>query len=180
MEQQWLEVFLGGDQQAFEELVLLYRKPAVLFALRLTHDLSAAEDAVQEAFAWLLMYRHRIRAEKGLKPLLYTLVRRRCMDWFRLWRRWAPLEERAEAAEYAADAAFAQEAKRTLHEALSALRPEDARVIHLLDIEGFTQAEAAAILGRSVGAVKVAHHRAKERLKERLSKERLGKEESRP
>ncbi len=163
-----LVAFLEGDPHAFEQLVALHRRAAVLFALRLTGDLASAEDAVQEAFAWLLLNPGRVRPEMGFKPLLYTLVRRRCMDWFRRFRKWAPLDE---ANDYAPETVYLEERKRALHAALSNISPADARVIHLLDIEGFSQKEAAEILGKTPGAVKVSHHRAKERLKHQLIKE---------
>ena len=174
MERELLDAFLGGDQPAFESLVLMYRRPAVLFALRLTRELAAAEDAVQEAFAWLWAHPERIRPGSSFKALLYTLVRRRCMDWFRALRRTVPLEEgMPDARVYAPEAVFARERALALYEALDGIAPRYARVIHLLDIEGFTLRETADILGTTVGAVKTAHHRAKDALRVRLRMEGL-------
>lgn len=167
LDQPLLLSFLEGDQQAFEQLVLHYRKSAVLFALRLTRDLPAAEDAVQEAFAWMFAHKERIRSEYGFKPLLFTLVRRRCIDWFRSFRRWVPLDETL-AAQYAPGSVFAQEDVLAMYQALEDIKPSYARILHLLDIEGFSQKEAAEILGMTPGAVKVAHHRAKVQLKKSL------------
>lgn len=167
----WLQSFKEGDMVAFEQLVLSYRRPAVLFALQLTRDLASAEDAVQEAFAWLLVHRDRIRVEKGLKPLLYTLVRRRCVDWFRGARRLIPLDEQVDEAAYEPEAVFPLEDKWALYHALGEMPPRYGRVIHLLDIEGFSQQEAAQILSITKGAVKVMHHRAKKQLRLRLEKE---------
>lgn len=163
--------FLEGDHRAFEQLVVLYRHSAVLFALRLTRDLSAAEDAVQEAFAYLWIHRERVRADASIKPLLFTLVRRRCMDWFRYWRRQSAFDGNADAADYGPEAVYANERTLALYNALQCLPPPDARVIHLLDIEGFSLREVSAILGKTQGAVKTAHHRAKQRLKRQLIEE---------
>lgn len=171
MDRLLLEAFLGGDRLAFEQWVLLFRKPAVLFALRLTRNLPASEDAVQDAFAWILTHRERIRPEKGLKPLLYTLVRRRCMDWFRTFRRQVSLDELCETAQYEPAAVYTEEDAIWLHQALDRLNPRYGRVLHLLDLEGFTQREAARILGTTEGAVKVLHHRAKRQLRTALREE---------
>ncbi len=171
MEETLLAAYLAGDQLAFSQLVLLYRKPAVLFALRLTRSLPCAEDAVQEAFAWMLTYPNRIKAEYGFKALLYTLVRRRCMDWFRSLRKTVPLDEASGAGVYAPDAVFAFEESQALYKALAGLRPRYARIIHLVDLDGFSQKEAAQILGMTAGALKTAHHRAKEQLRRCMQKE---------
>ena len=170
-DQPLMAAFLEGDHRAFEQLVVLYRHSAVLFALQLTRDLSAAEDAVQEAFAYLWVHRDRIRVDASIKPLLFTLVRRRCMDWFRYWRRLSAYDSNADIADYAPETVYSNERILALYKALQSLSPPDARVIHLLDIEGFSIKEVSAILGKTQGAVKTAHHRAKHRLKQQLIKE---------
>ena len=169
MEKELLQAFLQGEEQAFEQLVLLHRKGAVLFALRLTADLAAAEDAVQEAFAWMLCHHQRIDPARGFKPLLYTIIRRRCVDWFRLWRKVEPLD--IQKPQYAPQSVYANETTQALYAAIGHLATNDARIIHLLDIEGFSQKEAAVILGKTPGAVKTQHHRAKQRLKQLLYEE---------
>lgn len=171
MDDPLLVAFLEGDLLAFEQLVLMHRKSAVLFALRLTRNLSAAEDAVQEAFAWMLTHAGRIEPAYGFRPLLYTLVRRRCMDWFRSLRRVEPLNERLDTQVYAPEAVFTKEDAIALYAAMEDMKPRHARILYLLDIEGFTQKEAADILGMTPGAVKTAHCRAKELLRHRLQKE---------
>lgn len=173
LDQRLLEAFLGGDQLAFEQWVILHRKSAVLFALRLTQNVAVAEDAVQDAFAWVLIHPERIRPEHGLKPLLYTLVRRRCMDWFRKVSRQVSLDELCETAQYEPEAVYVGEEALWLHQALNRLHPRYGRVLHLLDLEGFTQQEVAQILGTTPGAVKVLHHRAKRRLKAMLEEEEI-------
>lgn len=170
-EQSLLLALLEGDHSAFEKLVALYRRPAVLFALRLTRDTASAEDAVQEAFAYLWVHRGRIRTDASLKPLLFTLVRRRCMDWFRYWHRLTSLDSEVDWDDYAPERVYAQEKALALYDALNNLQPADARLLHLLDLEGFTQREVAVIMGKTEGAIKTAHHRAKERLKQHLKKE---------
>ena len=58
----------------------------------------------------------------------------------------------------------------TLHEALAALRPEDAELLRLWAWEQLTPAEIAVVLDVTPNAVSIRLHRAREKLRERLAK----------
>ncbi|MGB0101650.1 MAG: sigma factor-like helix-turn-helix DNA-binding protein, partial [Nocardioides sp.] len=61
-----------------------------------------------------------------------------------------------------------------LHEALAALRPEDAELLRLWAWEQLTPAEIAVVLDVSANAAGVRLHRARARLREQLGKNGAG------
>ena len=93
------------------------------------------------------------------------------MDWFRAIKRTVPLDEATEAGVYEPDMVFAFLDSQILYRTLEGLKPSYARIIHLVDLSGFSQKEAAHILGMTTGALKTAHHRAKEQLRRLMKKE---------
>lgn len=59
-------------------------------------------------------------------------------------------------------------------DALTSLDPVDAELIRLIHWEGFTQAQAATILGRRPGTVRSRYHRARHQLHKLLNEEGSG------
>jgi len=57
-----------------------------------------------------------------------------------------------------------------LHEALAALRPDDAELLRLWAWERLTPAEIATVLGTTANAASIRLHRAREKLKDKLRK----------
>jgi RNA polymerase sigma-70 factor (ECF subfamily) len=96
------------------------------------------------------------------------------MDHFRANRRWLPEEEVPEtvrgeesSAEEQALASLGQTSMMTLIERLS---PEQRQVLTLKFVFRFSNAEAAAILGKTEGAVKSLQHRALASLQKHVSR----------
>jgi RNA polymerase sigma-70 factor (ECF subfamily) len=152
-------------------------------ALRVTRDPGLAEDAVQEAFASALENAASFRGEARLSTWLYRIVYTKAVDLLRRRRREAPLEDDpaelgpdderlAHAPSWASppDAQLAStEVRAALEEALGVLTPLQRAVFELRELEGRPTEEVAGALGISPGAVRVHLHRARLRLRARLS-----------
>ncbi|HHN46827.1 MAG TPA: RNA polymerase sigma factor [Planctomycetes bacterium] len=64
-----------GSEADFEAIYRRHAREALDFAYRMLRDVSAAEDAVQEAFTKLYKYRYSYAADKPFKPWFYAIVR---------------------------------------------------------------------------------------------------------
>src|SRR5690348_6625129 len=79
---------------AFEASLRKYARSMLQYADFVLHDLSAAEDAVQEAFVIAWQRRESLRETSAFAPWLRRIVLRECLRWRRRpWLRWLTLTE---------------------------------------------------------------------------------------
>ena len=76
-----------GDGEAWRRLVERYRGRLLAFAQRRLNSPSDAEDVLQETFMGFLRALPAYRGEAGLETFLFTLLRRKIVDFFRGRRR---------------------------------------------------------------------------------------------
>lgn len=147
----------AGDPQAFSELVRRHRDRMWAVALRTLRDPEEAADALQDAFISAFRAAASFRAESQVTTWLHRIVVNACLD--RVRRRQSrptvPLPE-AGPGEPAADgdAMADRETRLVINRALAEL-PEEQRVpILLVDVEGYSVADTARLLGIAEGTVK--------------------------
>jgi RNA polymerase sigma-70 factor (ECF subfamily) len=138
-----------------------------------------AEDLVQETYARAFTAERRFEAGTNLKAWLFRILRNTFVDQYRRLRD-GPIDAGAAVPEDLSGAARASElerlggvAPRDLEAAMMALS-EDGRTVILLDLEGLTEAETAAVLGCAVGTVKSRLARARALLRRLLADYREG------
>ena len=162
----------AGDREAFE--VFMTRHEAALLRFCATLAPAAAEDAMQEAFLVAWRRAATFRGEGSARSWLFTIARR----WIGRSARWpppAPLGSGASIEELALQAGWGrarapEDWAARLHDrllleaAFERLAPRDREVLLLRDLEGLSAAEAAAVLGIEVRALKSRLHRARLRL----------------
>jgi RNA polymerase sigma-70 factor, ECF subfamily len=147
----------AGDQNAFGELVRRHRDRMWAVALRTLRDPDEAADALQDAFISAFRAVGSFRAESQVTTWLHRIVVNACLD--RMRRRNAkptsPLPEAGpqEPAE-PRDAMSQRETQLAVQDALSTLPEEQRAAIVLVDVEGYSVAETASILGVAEGTVK--------------------------
>ncbi|HEY3609436.1 MAG TPA: RNA polymerase sigma factor SigM [Pseudonocardiaceae bacterium] len=147
----------AGDPRAFAELVRRHRDRMWAVALRTLRDPEEAADALQEAFISAFRAASSFRAESQVTTWLHRIVVNACLD--RIRRRQArptvPLPETGPGEPAAAGDAMAdRETRLVVADALAAL-PEEQRVpIVLVDVEGYSVADTARLLGIAEGTVK--------------------------
>ena len=135
-----------------------------------------AEDAVQEAL--LDAFRlHRSQSVASWGALLRRLATCRALDLLRKRRPAEPLSPQAATSVAAGPSAVAvaSELAQRLRKALLQLAPREAEVFSLRYFGEVTNEEIAAELKMTTGAVGVALHKARQRLKELLETEEEGK-----
>ena len=149
------------------------------FAYHLTANATEAEDLVQETYARALGAADQFAAGSNLKAWLFRILHHLFIDNYR--------RERSRRTEGGLDTTDGDAAQRQddpaphemeqgqlkqvvgheIEEALMRLTP-DARLVVLLDLQGFTEAEMASLLECAPGTVKSRLYRARATLRELL------------
>jgi len=171
--------YCDGDARGFEALYAGLA-PRILGYLRaMVGEQAAAEDLLQQTFMKL----HQCRATyvRGANPVpwLYTIAHRTCIDEMRRrTRSRVRLSHDGELPhEPAADITGAAEAERASEDdtavarglaALASLPDPLRQAVVLIKIHGHSSAEAASIVGTTVGAIKVRAHRGYVALRRKL------------
>jgi RNA polymerase sigma-70 factor (ECF subfamily) len=165
----------SGDRLALEELYLLHFDRIYSYLHMSVGSRHDAEDLTTQTFVKMLEAIGRFQWRSvPFSAWLFRIAHNLAMDHFRANRRWQPEEEVPEtahgeesSAEEQALAALGQTSMLTLIERLS---PEQRQVLTLKFVFRFSNAEAAAILGKTEGAVKSLQHRALASLQKHVSR----------
>lgn len=178
-----IERALGGDSQAFDELVARHRDRMHRQLYHRCMDPEQVEDTVQEALVQAFRALGQFRGLSAFSTWLYRIAHNICLRKRQQARRAAglSLEEMSEADEDhgphelpdpSADPS-ATVLTRELREAMDrevANLPESWRQVFILrDVEDLSTQEVSEALGISEAAVKARLHRARERLRTNLA-----------
>lgn len=171
-----LGAHVAGDPQAFGELVRRHKDRLWSVAMRTTGDPEEASDALQDAFISAFRRADQFRGDAAVTTWLHRIVVNASLD--RLRRRAVrpsvPLPDDNEHLPGAVvadplDAMDRRETQLVVTAALAEL-PEDQReAILLVDVEGWSVEEAAAMLGCPSGTVKSRCFRGRAKLAKRLA-----------
>lgn len=162
-----LHAHSSGDPYAFDELIRRHRDRLWAVALRTLRDPDEAADALQDALISAFRAAGTFRAEAAVTTWLHRIVVNACLD--RMRRRQArptvALPERGvgEPADRR-DRMAERDTALTVEAALGCLPVEQRSAIALVDIEGYSVADTARILGVAEGTVKSRCARGRARL----------------
>lgn len=168
---------LEGRREAFETLVRRYERPIYAHLLRMTGRPEDAEDLTQETFLNALRGLAGYRPERPFRAWLYRIATNAAISALR--RRGPALisldgDGNGEQPIEVADPGVITPVERLereamleqLRQAVEALPAEGAALINLRYREGMSCEEIGAALGRKPGAIAVAIHRLRQRLRE--------------
>lgn len=148
----------AGDPTAFGEIVRRHRDRMWTVALRTMRDHEEAADALQDAFISAFRAAATFRAESAVSTWLHRIVVNACLDRIRKRqsRPTVPLPETDGYREPAApgDSMAQRETRLIISDALAELPDEQRIPIVLVDVEGYSVAETASLLGIAEGTVK--------------------------
>ncbi|MFJ8232626.1 RNA polymerase sigma factor SigM [Streptomyces sp. NPDC094448] len=153
---------VAGHPDAFGELVRRHRDRLWAVALRTLGDREEAADAVQDALVSAFRAAHTFRGQSAVTTWLHRITVNACLDRARKTasRRTAPvedterLEQLLEPHESAEAPAERRDLNRELLAALGKLAPEQRAALILVDMQGYSVAEAAEVLEVPPGTVK--------------------------
>ena len=78
-----IEKLKSGDPDSFSDIFSAYYKDLVFFAYSFTHELSSAEDIVQDTFVKLWEDHENLNVTVSLKSILLKTIQNKCIDWHR-------------------------------------------------------------------------------------------------
>ena len=167
-----------GDMLVMDEILRRYKNPVYHFIHRLSRNAEEAEDIAQEVFLRVHQYRARYTPSGKFSTWIFSIAHNLFIDsvrkryWLTIWPRKEdnpddPVEFVSltpSAAEETERNDLAEIVKRYI-QGLPFLQKE---ALILREYEQMEYEEIAAILNKSLGAVKTLIHRARENLKNKL------------
>jgi RNA polymerase sigma-70 factor (ECF subfamily) len=168
-----LDEALRGDARAFVDLIRSFDHSFRRLAYRLLGDRHELDDVLQEAYTKAFAALPRFRGDSALQTWLYRIVYNACLDQLKRQRpETTALEPELDAA--AADPADLVATRSALADALAALAPVERAVVLLVDADGLSYDDAAAIVGVPAGTIASRLSRARASLRRSLRTNREG------
>src|SRR6266550_6108514 len=164
-----------GDREALEALYLLHFDRVYSYLHLSVGNRHDAEDLTTQTFLKMLEAIGRFRWQSApFSAWLFRIAHNLAMDHFRASRRWQPEENvpEPEPDESTSAEAGALDAigRRSMLALIDDLSGEQQQVLTLKFVFGFSNGEAATILGKTEGAVKSLQHRALVTLHKKLER----------
>jgi RNA polymerase sigma-70 factor (ECF subfamily) len=172
-----------GDLEAFEQLYQRHNRRVYSLCLRMTQNVSEAEDLTQDAFIQLFRKIGSFRGDSAFTTWLHRLTVNQVLMHFR--KRSVKLERTTDEGETPVQIVRGTENPNAmpvldriaLDNALKQLPPGYRSVFLLHDVEGHEHEEIAKILGVAVGTSKSQLHKARMKLRRILRKQKNGHRE---
>lgn len=161
-----LAAHLAGDRHAFGQLVDRHAAAMWSVAVRTLNNDVDADDAVQEALVAAFRRAGSFRGTSAVRTWLHRIVVNTCIDRMRhdRVRRTVPLPEGELPAPRRTDPATELATRMAVGDALAELSPDHRIAVVLVDMEGWSIADAAQILDVPTGTVKSRCARGRARL----------------
>ena len=166
----------AGDRRAYEDLLRECLPLLRQICRARLRDATEAEDAVQDTLLTIHRARASYDASRPFRPWLVAITERRALDRIRARGRRSGREAALDLAADlptpggSADAALdANSAAGKLRDAVQDLPQSQRTALGLTKLQDLTLQEASARSGMSIGAIKVATHRAVQTLRRRLT-----------
>lgn len=166
---------LAGDRVAVGRLLHAVQRIVAPYCKRRLAGVpgSPVEDVLQEIGIAVLEALPRIRTDRAVRPYLFAVARNKVVDAYRTRPPDLPmnlLPDRADPAPGPAEILIQRDRSAFAHRMIARLGERERDVLTLRLIGQLSSAETAAILGMSEGAVRVAQHRALQRLRGMLTR----------
>ena len=166
-----------GDMAAFEELYKRHNRRVYSVCLRMTHNVSEAEDLAQEVFIQLFRKIGSFRGESAFTTWLHRLTVNQVLMHFR--KRSVKLERTTQEGDTPEQVVRGTQNPNTmpvvdriaLDRAIAQLPPGYREVFLLHDVEGHDHEEVAQMLGVATGTSKSQLHKARMKLRRLLSEQ---------
>ncbi len=173
-EQELIRRVRNGDQQAFAQIMTLYKDKIVNYLYQFTNDYQKAVELAQETFVRVYFKADKYKPIAPLSSWIYAIASNLAKTELKRTKRMAtvPLDDLTN--KYSTGTYYEDRADpgiiRNLWEALEALPPRYRIPVVLKDMEGFSQEEIARIIDRPVGTVKARISRGRKQLRRELEK----------
>jgi RNA polymerase sigma-70 factor, ECF subfamily len=162
-----LAAHVAGDQYAFEELFYRHHRQLHRLAMVSSRNPEDAADALQDAMLKAHRSAPSFRHDSAVSSWLYRIVVNACLDRLRRHKAY-PTAALEDDACHVGDPAPGVETAIVVERALMRLPIEQRAAVIAVDMQGYSVAETARLLGIAEGTVKSRCSRARAKLAEAL------------
>ncbi len=161
----------AGDRTAFDKLVRLYQRRAMLVAVRVLGDANDAAEAVQVGFLKAYLSINKLKEPKRFDFWLLRIVTNTAISQRRTAKRRSKLIRDVDCSGKESkflspvDKRIAEELKVAVQRAMLKLSKKESEAIALFGLEDLSQRQVAQIMGCSVEAVRWHVYSARQKLK---------------
>ncbi len=182
-EQELIRRVQDGDEEAFGQIMGLYKDKIVNYLYQFSGDYQKAVELAQETFIRVFFKAKQYRPVAPLSSWIYAIASNLAKTEMKRAYRYPTVSLEAIAAHEVQQNVYAEDPPdsgllKNLREALDSLHPRYRIPVVLKDMEGFSQEEIAQILKKPVGTIKARISRGRCFLKKRLEKAVAGNENS--
>ena len=166
-----LQQIHNGDQRALAEFIRDHERGVVSIVSRVLYDPQDVREATQDTFVAVWRNAGAFRGDAAVATWVHRIAINEALMRVRRKRRThttldvADATQGADGADTPADAAARAARIRAVRAALARLPPDQRAAVALRDLEGYSSADAAAILGIAEPALKTRLHRGRMRLR---------------
>jgi RNA polymerase sigma-70 factor (ECF subfamily) len=174
-----IDRYLGGDIEAFNELMEAHEDRVFAICLRMLRDREAALDATQDTFLTVFRKVDRYKATAAFSTWLYRVTVNTCYDHLRKQKRKRAdrLPETHDILDPTAQDEFdAVDVRPQIEAALADLSPDFRAAIVLVDLQGMSIEQACDTLEVPTGTIKSRLFRARKQLSQSLGNLRTSTE----
>lgn len=165
--------FVGGDESAFDQILLDHRVGLIRFINQILHDPDAAEDIAIDTFLELLLHPRRYDFRCSLKTYLYMIGRGKALNYLRRRKFFSPdpIPEDTPQEISLEEQFLRSEQRRAMHAALKTLPEDMATALYLVYFEDLSYADTAKVMKKSPKQVDNLLYRGKAALRNLLGKD---------
>ncbi|MBO5571602.1 MAG: RNA polymerase sigma factor [Ruminococcus sp.] len=165
-----------GDEDGLAEIIRDYSDGLILYINSIVGNIHTAEDIAEDTFVLLGTKKPKNKEKASFRTWLYTIGRNKAIDYLRRNSKRSEVSidsvtETISDEECIESSYLREERKIAVHQAMSKLKAEYRQVLWLIYFEGFTNREAAAVMGKSVHNIETLVCRARKSLKSQLEME---------
>ena len=152
----------AGDRAAMNELVETFQEPLLRFCVYLAGNPQLAQDLCQDTLVQVLTRLKQLKEPERFQSWLFKIAKNLFLDHLRQasHRDYEPIESVTEAP-LAGDPQACQKVLE-IQQALAGIPAEDRALLLLVDLEGYSYAEAARTLDLNESAIPSRLHRIRE------------------
>lgn len=181
-----VESFCQGQNEAFEELVLRYKNSLYQYILALVKDESAAEDLFQDVFISVFKHAHSYQQQGKFKAWLFLTARNKIFNYFRDHKNITSLDQTDEEGNAFLQDTLADnsrhvleelswlELQETVRQAIEKLPSRQREMVYLRQFLSFQ--EIAEMVDRPLGTVLADCHRAIKKIRQLIAQETVQEE----
>lgn len=168
----------GGDQRAYEQLILRHQDMVARFIWRLVPVPEDREEVCQDVFVKAYMNLSKFKFDAKFSTWLYSIAYRTAISFLRKRKyETEEFEDNDPAPGTLADEVEDEETARLVQREISRLDPEERGIVTLYHVQGCGVDEIAEIMARPAGTIKSILFRVRKKLKQRLQSS-LGEREN--